>query len=47
LEKGLVNIYTSNLKGRELANSIGDRLYSRVTGNVIDIEFHGKDKRGI
>lgn len=47
INHGKSNIYTSNLNPQELKEKIGDRLYSRVVNNSIDIEFHGKDKRGI
>lgn len=47
LDLGKSNIYTSNLNPRELEEKIGSRLYSRVVNNSIDIEFHGKDKRGL
>lgn len=41
------NIYTSNLMGEELRESIGDRLYSRIYNNSQLIELVGVDKRGI
>ena len=47
LDKGLSNIYTSNLNNVELHDSIGDRLYSRIVNYSNDIELFGKDKRGL
>ena len=44
---GKSNIYTSNLTQSELHECMGDRLASRVCTASLDIEFHGKDKRGI
>lgn len=41
------NIYTSNLSPEELHEKVGDRLYSRIVNNSINIEFKGVDKRGI
>lgn len=40
------NIYTSNVFGENLKESIGKRLYSRVYKNSIVINFKGTDKRG-
>ena len=39
------NIFTSNLNRNELHISLGDRLYSRIYNNSINIELKGKDKR--
>ena len=47
LDKGLSNIYTSNLTPSELKDAVGDRLYSRIVNNSIDLCFKGADKRGI
>ena len=47
LERGLSNMYISNLSGEELHECIGDRLYSRIVTYSLDIELHGSDKRGI
>ena len=47
LDQGKSNIYTSNLNPEDLKDKIGARLYSRVVNDSIDIELHGKDKRGI
>lgn len=47
ISSGKANIYTSNLTQSELHDCMGDRLASRVCTASIDIEFHGKDKRGI
>ena len=41
------NIYTSNLFGKELSESLGDRLYSRIINLSEVIEFVGQDKRGL
>ena len=41
------NIFTSNLNDVELHEVLGDRLYSRIINNSIDIEFKGADKRGL
>lgn len=41
------NIYTSNLKGIELREKVGDRLYSRIVNLSVDIELFGSDKRGV
>ena len=40
------NIFTSNIPPSDLINYLGNRLASRITGNSIQIEFKGKDKRG-
>lgn len=45
IDCGKSNIYTSNLGDEELHNSVGDRLYSRIVNNSIDIELKGSDKR--
>lgn len=47
LDKNKSNVYTSNLFGSELEDKIGSRLYSRVTNMSTNIQFFGKDKRGI
>ena len=44
---GKANIFTSNLSGEELHTALGDRLASRICNLSIDIELHGKDKRGL
>lgn len=41
------NIYTSNLTPQELQERLGDRLYSRIVNLSEDIEFYGRDKRGM
>lgn len=41
------NLYTSNLSGEALREKIGDRLYSRIVYDSINIEFFGQDKRGL
>lgn len=47
IDAGKSNIYTSNLNCKEMQESVGDRLYSRVVNYSIDIELKGKDKRGL
>ena len=47
LNSGKANIYTSNLIGDSLKESVGDRLYSRIFNSSEIIQFVGKDKRGI
>lgn len=47
LDSGKSNLYTSNLSRAEMLDALGDRLYSRVVNNSIDIELYGKDKRGL
>ena len=47
LQNGKANIYTSNLLGEDLKNSIGDRLYSRVENMSEIIILKGSDKRGL
>lgn len=47
IDSGKSNIYTSNLDPDELREKVGDRLYSRVVNNSINIELFGKDKRGL
>lgn len=44
---GKSNIFTSNLSSEELHTALGDRLASRVCNLSMDIEFYGKDKRGL
>lgn len=47
IDNGKTNIYTSNLDSQQLRDVVGERLYSRIINLSEDIEFHGKDKRGI
>ena len=47
IANGKANIYTSNLSDAELHVALGDRLASRVANLSMNIEFRGKDKRGI
>ena len=47
LNSGKSNIYTSNLFGKELSESLGDRLYSRIINLSEVVEFVGQDKRGL
>ena len=47
LMKNLSNIYTSNLIGQDLKDSLGERLYSRIINLSQVIEFQGQDKRGL
>lgn len=42
---GKSNIFTGNLNERELENSLGSRLASRIYHTSTVIEFYGKDKR--
>ena len=44
---GKSNIFTSNLSDEELHKALGDRLASRICNLSYNIEFIGKDKRGI
>ena len=44
---GKSNIYTSNLDLDELKEKVGDRLFSRIANNSVNIEFFGKDKRSL
>ena len=47
LSKGLSNIYTSNMVGKELEGYVGKRLYSRMVNGSVQIEFNETDKRGV
>lgn len=47
IDAGKSNIYTSNLSEAEMRESVGDRLYSRVVNNSVNIELMGNDKRGL
>lgn len=47
LSKGLSNIYTSNMVGKELEGYIGKRLYSRIVNGSVQVEFRETDKRGL
>lgn len=42
---GKANIYTSNIHGRRLVESLGERLASRIEHYSIALEFKGGDKR--
>lgn len=44
---GKSNIYTSNLSDKDMNKALGDRLASRVCYCDYNIEFKGKDKRGL
>ena len=44
---GKSNIFTSNLNDDELIKALGERLASRVSNCDYNLEFKGKDKRGI
>lgn len=44
---GKSNIYTSNLSEKEMVKALGERLHSRVCYCDYNIEFKGKDKRGL
>lgn len=45
LDAGKSNIYTSNMSPSELAERLGDRLYSRIVNLSQDIYITGSDKR--
>ena len=47
ISNGKANIYTSNLIGEELKESMGERLHSRVEHLSEVIVFRGVDKRGL
>lgn len=47
VEKGLSNIYTSNMTPIELKEKLGDRLHSRIIQLSTLIELNGKDKRAL
>lgn len=47
IDSGKANIYTSNLGGAYLKESVGERLYSRIFNASDVVEFKGKDKRGL
>lgn len=47
LDSGKSNIYTSNLNERELKESLGDRLYSRIVNMSYNIEIYGLDMRRV
>ena len=47
IDNGKSNIYTSNVCGVDLLQSVGDRLYSRIANMSVDIELFGRDKRGL
>lgn len=47
IDYGKSCIYTSNMDNTELAEKLGDRLYSRIINMSADIEFNGIDKRGM
>ena len=44
---GKSNIYTSNLSDEDMLTALGDRLASRICNCDYNIEFKGKDKRGL
>lgn len=46
INAGKSNIFTSNLTPKELENSFGQRLSSRICENSIQIELSGPDRRG-
>lgn len=43
--KMLMTIYTSNLPIEQLANTLGDRIASRIEGMTEQVSFKGKDHR--
>jgi DNA replication protein DnaC len=47
IDAGKTNIYTSNLTDSQLLESVGKRLYSRISGTSHRVELKGKDKRGL
>ena len=47
VEKGLANIFTSNIQPNEIKERLGDRIYSRIIQLSNLIELNGKDKRGL
>lgn len=47
VEKGLSNIYTSNMSPAEIKEKLGDRLFSRIIQLSILVELNGKDKRAL
>lgn len=47
IDAGKSNMYSSNLSCQEMQEVLGDRLYSRVVNNSVDITLRGKDKRGL
>lgn len=47
ISAGKSNIYTSNLSKKQIYDTLGDRLASRVCNYSIDVELNGADKRGI
>lgn len=47
IDAGKSNMYSSNLSCPEMQEALGDRLYSRIVNNSIDITLRGKDKRGL
>lgn len=44
---GKSNIYTSNLSSKDMITALGERLNSRICYCDYNIEFKGKDKRGV
>lgn len=47
IDNNKANIYTSNILPDQLAEIVGDRLYSRIINNSINIQFFGQDKRSL
>lgn len=47
LDSGKSNIFTTNLRPKELVIALGERLASRVCNKAIHIELHGSDKRAL
>lgn len=47
IDAGKSNMYSSNLSCAEMQEALGDRLYSRVVNNSLDVILVGKDKRGL
>lgn len=47
IDYGKSCIYTSNMNNSELAEKLGDRLYSRIINMSKNVELKGIDKRGM
>jgi DNA replication protein DnaC len=47
IDAGKTNIYTSNLTDKQLLESVGKRLHSRISLTSYSVELKGMDKRGL
>jgi DNA replication protein DnaC len=47
IDAGKTNIYTSNLTDKQLLESVGKRLHSRISLTSHSVELKGMDKRGL